>query len=199
MKTLLGVTAALFLVLLTATPLVARAQSPTLVVNVTAKVTGDADSGYCGYWAVDSYKKHIQIWALPNGDYQVSESFVGTSTTTAGVPSPDVCTVLESTTATASLQGTESFVISGTFAPSATSTHGFIGSFDYGTVPGDLGPYGSHSVNPTYVDMLTFYFPSGFSYPAGYPSPFSFVYHYQSQTWTDESNVPQAMAGNIVV
>ncbi len=37
-----------------------------LVVNVTLKVTNDEDSGNVGYWALDSYNKHIQVWMTPD-------------------------------------------------------------------------------------------------------------------------------------
>ncbi|MDG6899213.1 MAG: hypothetical protein JRM85_01775 [Nitrososphaerota archaeon] len=201
-KTAAPIIISLFLLtpaLLVSAPAYATNSSPKLVVNVTAKVTGDADSGGCSYWAVDHYNKQIQIWQLSDGNFLVKESYKGFWQTTTGAVSPGAdCTKdlpVEGMTASGTFSGTLSFVATGTFSPTE-QTNGFIGSFDFGTTASDLlGTYSTQTVNPTYTDMLTFYFPSGFSYVPNTPSPFTFTYHYQGQTWVDASS---GLTGNIV-
>lgn len=184
---------------LVAAPAYAANSSPKLLVNVTAKVTGDADSGGCSYWAVDHYNKQIQIWQLPNGNFLVNESYHGFWETTAGAVSPgaDCSTTLpvEGATASGTFEGTLSFTATGLFS-ATLKTKGFIGSFDFGTTLSDLhGTYSTQTVNPTYKDMLTFYFPGGFGYAPNTPTPFTFTYHYEGQTWVDAAS---GLTGNIV-
>jgi hypothetical protein len=201
-KTAATIATALLLIapaLILAPPAHAANPSPRLVVNVTAKVTGDADSGACSYWAVDHYNKQIQIWQLPDGNFLVIESYEGFWETAAGAVSPGAsCSTdlpTEGATASGTFSGTLSFTLAGTFSPTA-DTNGFIGTFDFGTTLSDVqGTYSTQTVDPAYTDMLSFYFPAGFSQVSGAPSPFAFTYHYQGQTWVDAST---GLSGNIV-
>jgi len=181
-------------------PIVSAQSQPVQVVNVTAKVMNDADSGACSYWARDNFNKLIKIWRLSDGIFLVNESFSGFFETPAGAVSPNAnCSTLQPTegTTTGTFHGTESFVISGAFAPTGVQpTNGFIGMYDFGTTLLELqGTYATQTVNPTYTNMLLFYFPGGFSYVPNTPTPFDFVYHYRSQTWIDSS---AGLFGNIV-
>ena len=40
-----------------------------LVLDITHKVTNDEDSGNVGYWALDNYNKHVQVWQAPDGTF----------------------------------------------------------------------------------------------------------------------------------
>ena len=183
-------------------PAAAAQSQPVQIVNVIAHVVNDADSGACSYWALDNYSKLIKVWQLADGNFQVNESFSGFFETPAGAVSPNAnCVTLqpaEGFNAVGTFHGAVSFVISGAFAPTgAEPTRGFVGSYDYGTTLLDLqGTYATQSVVPTYTNMLLFYFPGGVSYVSGTPSPFDFVYRYQSQTWVDSSS---GLFGNIAV
>jgi len=184
------------------------ASSPVQVVNVTAHVVNDEDSGQCGYWALDHYNKQISISLVSGNIYLVNESFEGFWQTFAGALSPgsaNCATPLEGTTASGTFQGSESFYVSGTLSPTAP-THGFIScnsssncqgsAFNFGGSASDILKltYGSQTGDLTYTDMLSFYIP-GYAVLYSYPSPFYFAYHYQGQSWIDASS---GITGNIV-
>jgi hypothetical protein len=180
-------------------PVVTAQGQPKLVVNVTAKVVNDEDSGLCGYWALDHYNKQIQIWQLSSDTFLVKESYEGFWQTFAGAISPGAdCTTdtpTEGTTAFGTFQGNLSFTVTGTFSPSKR-TDGFIGAFDFGGTQADilLGTYSKQAGIPKFTDMVAFYIP-GYTVVSSAPQPFSFVYHYQGQTWIDSSS---GISGNIV-
>ena len=48
-----------------------------LVIDITHKVVNDEDSGNVGYWALDNYNKHVQVWKLPDGRYYVEAKYEG--------------------------------------------------------------------------------------------------------------------------
>jgi|SRR5579875_219664 hypothetical protein len=174
-------------------PIVAVHAQSQLVVNVTAKVVNDEDSGLCGYWALDHYNKQIQIWQLSSNTFLINESYEGFWQTFAGAVSPGAdCTTntpVEGTDASGTFQGYLSFTVTGTFSPGSYKTHGFIGTFDYGGSESDIlkGTYANQVGIPNYVDALAFYIP-GYTVVTSAPSPFNFVYHYQGQTWIDSSS-----------
>ena len=35
------------------------------IINVRMSVTNDEDTGFVGYWALDSYQKSIYVWQMP--------------------------------------------------------------------------------------------------------------------------------------
>jgi hypothetical protein len=196
-----AIAAILVLSALAFVPAVFAQSSPVQVVNVTSHVVNDEDSGVCGYWALDHYNKQIAIYTTStSGVYFVNETYEGFWQTFTGALSPNAdcstLTPLEGTTASGTFEGYAAFYVSGTLSPTM-KTGGFIGTFNFGGSQSDVLNlvYSAQKGDTSYTDMLSFYFPGGYTFPSGYPSPFYFAYHYQGQTWIDASS---GITGNIV-
>jgi hypothetical protein len=147
----------------------------TEVINVEMTVANDEDSGFIGYWALDDYTKHIQVWEGPKGeDFYVAVMYQGTWQTFAGARSPENGTT-EPSDGTGSIKGGYIATMTGPMLTSlAEPTQGTIGSYDYGGTQADilLGSYGNGQVGPPHVvDWQSFYFPpstiSTFNYAEG--------------------------------
>src|SRR5579864_3407263 len=48
-----------------------------LMLNINFKVTNDEDSGFAGYWALDNYHKHVQVWQIPDGSFYAVVRYEG--------------------------------------------------------------------------------------------------------------------------
>lgn len=103
------------------------------VVNVSEKITNDADSGQAGnYWGIDSFNRTIQVWKTGPNTYCATVKYEGKFAGTAGQRSPGNTGVLT---------GSESGVVSGGYKAVITNatlmakptwkTNGNVGSFDY--------------------------------------------------------------------
>jgi hypothetical protein len=103
----------------------------TLVINVTHKVTNDADSGDAGnYWAYDNYNKHIQVWQTGADAFCAIVRYVGSFTTVATRSPGNTDDISAGITGT--FQGGYRANITGTLDPSPTSqSRGNLGTFDY--------------------------------------------------------------------
>lgn len=152
-----------------------------LVLNITHKVTNDEDSGNVGYWAVDNYNKHVQVWQAPDGTFYVVARYTGTWQTFKGALSPGVGEP-QSKDASGTFEGgyTATFT-----ASSFTSAFGNIGTKDYGGTKADvlLGTYGNGQTGPTTPFSFTSAYFTGvanFSY-----IHWGWTYHYRSQTWNN--------------
>lgn len=59
------------------------------VINVTEKVTGDADSGQAGnYWGIDTFTRTIQVWNTGDDSYCAVVAYKGKFAAQAGQKSP---------------------------------------------------------------------------------------------------------------
>lgn len=166
-----------------------------LILDITYKVTNDEDSGFVGYWALDDYNKHVQVWQVPDGSFYEVARYEGTWHTFAGALSPQAGTA-ESADASGTFEGGYVATFTGTFTPGTLKTHGNVGTFDFGGSRADilLGTYGAGQTGPTTpFSFLSTYFPSsaGFSQPS-----WGWTYHYKSQTW---NNFSYGSTGDIVV
>ena len=103
-----------------------------LVLNIVFQVTGDADSGVGGYWASDSYTKHVQVWDMADGTFCARVKYNGSFVTVAGKSPSGLGTVATGVTGT--MDGGYTATFTGTFAPGARRTKGNIGSKEYGCV-----------------------------------------------------------------
>ena len=68
------VVAALSMSAVTATTALASSYTPPqcggkMIVNVTYGLYNDADSGFFGNWAIDSLKRHVQIFDVGGGSF----------------------------------------------------------------------------------------------------------------------------------
>lgn len=66
----------------------AVASTAAPIVDVQEFVTGDADSGFQGAWAFDTFKRSIQVWSLGNDTYCANLNYEGTFAAIAGATSP---------------------------------------------------------------------------------------------------------------
>jgi hypothetical protein len=143
-----------------------------LVLNIVFQVTGDADSGIGGYWAMDSYTKHVQVWDLGNSTFCVIVKYDGSFTSVAGVSPAGVSTIGAGVTGT--IEGGYSGILSGaTFTPAGKRTKGNIGTKDFGCSIDNTGT----ALGCTYYSWIADYF-----------SGASFAYTYWSWTYNAGDN-----------
>jgi len=165
------------------------------VLDVNMKVTNDEDSGFVGYWALDKYSKHIQIWQTSNDAFFAFVNYDGTFQTFNGAKSP-MNGITETKDATGDMKGGYIATFNGVFNSNAAyPTHGFIGAFDFGGTKNDIlkGTYGAGQVGDT----------NPFSYLSAYFSSYSnfnqpkwgWTYTYKNQVWRNFYN---GSSGDIV-
>lgn len=161
-----------------------------LVLNITYKVVNDEDSGVVGYWALDNYTKHVQVWQEPDGSFYAVARYTGQWTTFATALSPQIGDT-EGSDASGTFEGGYVATLS---AGSFTRAFGNLGTFDLGGTKADilLGTYGNGQTgDATSFDWVSTYFPdSSFKYVA-----WGWTYHYRNQTW---NNFDYATTGDIV-
>lgn len=101
----------------------------TLVIDVTMKVVNDADSGFGGYWALDNYTKHVQVWQTGEDTFCAVASYMGEFTSVAGTSPSGNSMISDGVTGTMQ-GGYRTTQFTGTLDPQL-ATHGNIGTFDY--------------------------------------------------------------------
>lgn len=162
------------------------------VLNVVYKVTNDEDSGFFGYWALDNYTKHVQVWQTPDQSFYAVVRYDGKWQTFAGALSPENGKT-EGSNATGTMQGgyTATFT-----ADSCIPTHGNIGSYDLGGTKADilLGTYGAGQVgNTNSFDWLSTYCTNA----ANFTQPqWGWTYKYKDQIW---NNFYNGSSGDILI
>lgn len=170
-----------------------------LVLNIVHKVTNDEDSGNVGYWALDNYNRHIQVWqdsTEPTIFYVVAR-YDGKWQTFAGTLSPGAG-VLQSKNATGTFHGRYLATFNATEIVSEPDYRQFgnTGTFDYGGGKDDvlLGTYAAGQTGPTTPwSWLNTYFMgvSGFT-----QTRWGWTYQYRSQAW---NNFDYGTTGDIIV
>jgi hypothetical protein len=168
------------------------------VLDVSALVTNDEDSGIVGYWALDSYCKTVQVWQDPNvpTNFYAIVTYNGAWQTFKGALSPQAG-VLETKNAAGCMQG--GYFASFT-ANSVTSKFGYAGTFNNGGTKADilLGKYGAGQTggSPTF-DWTSKYFTgfANFNY-INWGWTYSYGCGKQSQTWVNSAS---GNTGDIVV
>jgi hypothetical protein len=147
------------------------------VLNITFKVTRDADSGTAGnVWAFDNYNKKVQVWQQADGTFCAIVKYEGRFVTVAG-PSPQAATTNGTVGAgvTGAFEGGYTALFDGTLKP-GLQTKGNIGTFDYAC---------DTSSNCTYFDWVSAYFAGNttFSQPS-----WAWTYHAGNNgTWVNAS------------
>ena len=105
--------------------------SSKMVLNVVFQVTGDADSGVGGYWAYDSYTKHVQVWDQFDGTYCARVTYNGSFVTVAGTSPAGTGPVAGGVTGTMG-GGYTALITNSSFTPGTKRTKGSIGTKDFG-------------------------------------------------------------------
>jgi len=173
----------------------------TKVLDISYLVTNDEDSGFVGYWALDSYLKTAQVWQDPNNaqNFYVIATYTGIFQTFKGALSP-MNGVKETKDATGIELG---FYYANFQSSSFTSKFGFIGTFNYGGTKSDilLGSYGAGQIGDTTpFDFVLKYFGAGADSSFAYImingfQQWSWTYYYGEQTWV---NAGSGSSGDIV-
>ncbi len=189
----------LVLVLAMALPALATGGGPQgkLVLNVTYKVTNDEDSGFVGYWALDDYNRHVQVWQTGPTSFYVVGSYTGEWHTFAGALSP-MAGVTQGADASGSMEGgyTGTFDYAGVVNPDGRASMGNIGVYDFGGTKVDvlLGTFGAGQTGPTTAhSVLADYFPG---YPGVTYIDWGWTYGYQDQVWV---NAMAGSSGDVVI
>ncbi len=122
------------------------------VLHLTWNVVNDEDSGFAGYWAMDSYKTVVTVWKLPDGSYFVSKTYKGYFQVPQGALSPNGG-VSEPAAGFGTMKGGYFATIANTetFSPGSNPTNANLGTMSYGGTTSDilLGTYGNGQVGPT--------------------------------------------------
>jgi hypothetical protein len=172
-----------------------------LVVNVNYKVTNDEDSGNVGYWALDNYNRHLQVWQDPNDSryfYSIAR-YDGKWNTFAGALSPGAGKT-ESKDAAGTMHGGYIGQFHGDINPEpAYKVSGNLGAFDFNGTKSDilLGTYGAGQTGaiPTF-DWLGTYFEN----VTGFDQPFwGWTYQYKNQRWKNFDLLHGGTTGDIIV
>jgi hypothetical protein len=175
---------AVLIMLAAGTALACPRAHPVLVMNVTYKVTNDEASGSVGFWALQNYTRHVQVWRLPDGSFSWESRYEGMWTTFAGALSPGagVAQAVDGS-------GTFAGVLNGTFTSSPyVPVCGYLGRHEAGGTEADvlLGTYGGGQTGaPNAWSPGDTYFPGAAADDWGswVTTAFSFTYRYRHQTF----------------
>ena len=139
---------------------------PHLVLHVTWKVVNDEDSGFAGYWAMDSYTSTVWVWHLGHPltvsgvtyDYYWVHTYSGMFQVPQGALSPGETgttpnAVMQASPAYGAMVGGDwgYLVSTETFTPGSQPVTGSLGTMNYGGTTADLllGTYGAGQVGAT--------------------------------------------------
>ncbi len=165
-----------------------------LILNLNLKVKNDEDSGNVGYWALDDYQKHIQVWNESNGTFYSIVRYEGKWRTFAGALSPGNGTN-ETKNATGTFHGGYVATFNGVFDPGSQKTHGSLGTKNYNGTVADIlkGKYGNGQTGPaTPFDWVSAYFANTTNFTQ---TEWGWRYSYRSQTW---NNFKSGTSGDII-
>lgn len=150
-----------------------------LVLDITLQVINDEDSGFFGYWALDSYTKEVRVWQVPAGTFYAEVRYEGKWKTFKNAASPGLGMTQERDDSGPMKGGyVATFAFAGAFNPGAQKIKGYIGKYDLGGTKTDILTGSTAQTGPTTpFSVLTAYFP-------GYNN---FVYQSWGWTYTNES------------
>ena len=160
----------------------------THLATVTMTVTNDEDTGFVGYWALDSYTKTIDLWQTSPGNFYALVTYSGTWETFAGALSPQNG-VNEPFGGSGPMNGGYIWTFTGTLL-ATYPTSGSLGTFNLGGSSSDilLQTYAHQSGNPTSASWVSHFFSTTSAYN---PSPWGWAYTYSgatgTQTWCNSS------------
>jgi len=168
---------------------------PHLVLHVSWQVVNDEDSGFAGYWAMDSYTSTVWVWQLSHPvtvssvtyNYYWAHTYSGLFQVPQGALSPGETgstpnAVTQPTPAYGTMLGGDwGYIASAeTFTPGAHATHGSLGLMNYGGTTADLllGTYGNGQVGAStpYSWYTTYFAPAD-------PSYANFIYGDGGNAW----------------
>lgn len=144
----------------------AKADKAAKIISVSWKVVNDEDSGYYGYWAMDTYKDTLTVWFLKAGpeagQYFYTDVSSGNFQTPQGALSPENG-VTEPAPGFGTLSGAVYGYISSSeaFSPDGHATTGSLGTMNYGGSTADILGNNDGSQTMTYYWWVSAYFTPG--------------------------------------
>ena len=159
-----------------------------LVLNVVFQVANDADSGFGGYWALDSYNKTVKVYQVGETAFCAIVKYQGSFVTSAGTSPSGVGTVGAGVKGT--MEGGYQGVITGTLNPApALDMHGNIGTYDYACSTADPDS------TCNYFSWISAYFNPGASFTYDW---WGWIYHGGNNgTWVNAVDALPAVSGDI--
>jgi hypothetical protein len=131
----------------------------------------DEDSGFAGYWAMDTYSNTLDVWELSNGSFYWEHTYKGVFEVPQGAVSPGETgttpnAVPEPAPGYGTFEGGDYGYIASTerFTPGSSATTGNLGTLNYGGTTSDilLGTYGAGQVGDAApFNWYTAYFTPG--------------------------------------
>ncbi len=168
----------------------------TLVINVTLQVTNDGDTRVGGgFWALDDYNKHIQVWQVGTGTFCAVVRYMGSFVTLVG-PSPQGTDSSIAAGIEGTFEGGYNAIITGTLKSTPLKrTKGNLGAFNYNCQSNDPGDY---STCTGIFSWTGAYFDTGYAFNYEW---WGWIYHAGSNgTWVNRcgSDIPTnpACTGN---
>jgi len=162
------------------------------VLSITWRAVNDEDSGFAGYWALDTYQTTLYVWHLTKGvdkgDYYWEQLFSGYFQVPQGALSPGETgstpnAASEPATGYGTFSGGESGLIASneTFTPALLPVHGNLGAKNYGGTTADLlkGTYGNGQAgdgSSAYNWYTTYFAPSDLTNTYITTASWGFVY-----------------------
>ncbi|MGC8479670.1 MAG: hypothetical protein ACP5M9_03310 [Candidatus Micrarchaeia archaeon] len=189
-----------------------------LVLDVTANITNDPDSGNFGYWALDNLTRKMQVWqvSIPANSEFTYNSYVanisdnGISTTFAGALSPGAG-VVEPNNGVAKITGSEDLTFNATFTPGSNTVYtngNFIAPFNnngtrsyilLGTYSDqDKSKYSPASTFSHYLDEYFTISTAGINFPTWGDTYTYTIYPPNGQVMTDNSISSPRITGDII-
>jgi hypothetical protein len=166
----------------------AAGQHATKVLSITWTVVNDEDSGFAGYWALDTYKSTVDVWLLGSGpfagDFYWEHTYSGVFQVPQGALSPGETGVTPNA------------------VPQPAAGYGTFVGGDWGYITGERFLVGGHPTNGnlgtknyggTTADLLLGTYGNG---QTGAPTAYSWYATYFSPADPSETNLTYGMGGN---
>ena len=189
-----------------------------LVLDVTANIINDPDSGNFGYWALDNLTRNMKVWqisipatsALTYNSYVANISDNGIATTFAGALSPGAG-VIEPNNGVSTITGSEDLTFNAIFTPGSNTVYtngNVIASFNnkgtssyilLGTYSNqDKSTYSPASTFSHYLDEYFTISSTGINFAAWGDTYTYSVYPPGNQVMTDNSISSPSITGDII-
>ncbi|MDE1770488.1 MAG: hypothetical protein KGI28_08065, partial [Thaumarchaeota archaeon] len=132
----------------------------TKILDVTYVVKNDEDSAIGGgYWALDHFKEHLQVWQLSDGSFYALKKYDGIFVSPTGGLTPSG-NFTQTESSFGDITGGYVATFTGTFTPGTNPTRGNIGPFNYNGTMSDVLLKTSAQGPPNIYSWTSAYFTS---------------------------------------
>ena len=171
----------------------AKDTKPAKILSITWTAVDDEDSGFAGYWAMDTYTSSVTVWLIKTGpqagSYFAVQTFSGSFQVPQGAMSPENA-VSELAPGYGTLSGLIFGYISSSesFHPGSNPVSGNLGDINYGGTTSDilLGTYGNGQTGDAseYNWYTTYFSPAS---GTDFPYSWGFTYNLNSAFQTNQN------------